>query len=187
MMKHAWVVIAVVVCVACGKDKKKEDDKASTPTPGSAEPVAAKPAEDKPAEKPLPEAEMVEHDLAPFGEAFAGYVVTAPKTAKLEFDDPSRMIVLSDEDFISLSEAEYWEDGMKALASDKDNSNIKQVSETEVRWERNPPLGKAWNVDVLVKLGEQKWSCGSGSTGTFHSSAMADRIATICKSIRKKS
>jgi hypothetical protein len=37
-----------------------------------------------------------------------------------------------------------------------------------------------------VKVGKEKWSCGTGMTGTFHSEAMADRIATICKSIRKK-
>ena len=186
-MKHALVVVAVLALVACGK--KKEEKKDPGPTAGTAAGTAATedpPKPDKPEEKTLPEVEMVEHDLAPFGEQFKGYVVTAPKDAKLDFDDPSRHITLSDEDFVALSEAEFWEDGVKSLETDKDNQNIKKVSDTEIRWERTPPLGKSWLVDVLVMVGKEKWSCGTGITGTFHSEAMADRIATICKSIKKK-
>jgi hypothetical protein len=149
-------------------------------------PEDKKPEEPKTEEKKLPDAEMVDHDMAPFGKQFTGWVVTAPKDAKLEFDDPSRHIVLSDTDFVDISEEPYWEDGIKQLDKDKDNQNIKKVSDTEYRYERTPPLGKSWLVDTLVKVGKEKWSCGTGMTGTFHSEAMADRIATICKSIRKK-
>lgn len=189
-MKRLAPLVAAVLALAPACKKKEE----AKPEPAKTEPTApvvAKP-DDKPAEPPkdepkkLPEVEMVDHDLAPFGKAFEGWVVTAPKDAKLEYDDPSRHIVLSDTDFVDISEAAYWEDGIKTLDQDKDNQNIKKVSPTEVRYERTPPLGKSWLVDTLVKVGKDKWSCGTGMTGTFHSEAMADRIATICKSIRKK-
>jgi hypothetical protein len=185
------LVLVVSILALAASCKKKEEAKGEAPK--VADPVATDTkAEDKPAEPPkdepkkLPEAEMVDHDLAPFGKPFEGMVVTAPKEAKLEFDEPSRHIVLSDTDFVDVSEAPYWEDGVKGLDKDKDNQNIKKVSETEVRYERTPPLGKSWLVDTLVKVGKDKYSCGTGMTGTFHSEAMADRIATICKSIRKK-
>jgi hypothetical protein len=146
----------------------------------------AKPSEAaKPMEAPKPSGDMVEHDMAVFGEAFKGYVVTAPKSAKLELDDPSRQIVLSDTNFVSISEAAYWEDGVAGLAQDKDNSNIKKVSDTKVRYERNPPIGKMWMVDTLVKIGDTKWSCGTGMTGP-DSAEKADQIAAVCKSIKKK-
>ena len=193
-MKRLAVVVAVLALSASCK-KKKEEDKPKDETkpaesmktpPADDKKPEAKPDEPKSEEKKLPDAEMVDHDMAPFGKQFTGWVVTAPKDAKLEFDDPSRHIVLSDTDFVDISEAPYWEDGIKALNSDKDNQNIQKVSDTEVRYERTPPLGKSWLVDILVKVGKEKWSCGTGMTGTFHSAAMADRIATICKSIRKK-
>jgi len=188
-MKRLVIVASILALTACGKKKEGEGDKAppKTDDKGSA---AMTPPKDEPKkdDKKLPEVEMVEHDLSPFGKQFAGWVVTAPKTAKLEFDDPSRHIVLSEEDFITLSEAEGWNDAIneKSLASDKDNQNIKKVSDTEYRWERTAPLGKSWLVDTLVMVGKEKWSCGTGITGTFTSEAMADRIATICKSIKKK-
>ncbi|HLL23379.1 MAG TPA: hypothetical protein VK427_14680, partial [Kofleriaceae bacterium] len=164
----------------------------SAPTRDEVKPAASAPVKVEPAEpvkdepKQLREVEMVEHDLSPFGAQFTGYVITAPKDAKLEYDDPSRHIVLSDTDYVDISEAPAWSDSVKSLDKDKDNQNIKKVSDTEYRWERTPPLGKSWLVDTLVVVGKDKWSCGTGMTGTFHSEAMADRIATICKSIKKK-
>ncbi len=194
-MNRTLVLVAVLALAACSKkkeDKPAEPAKPTEPAAGSDKKDTA-PADDKKPEAPqakddkkLPDEPMVDMDLAPFGKQFAGWVVTAPQSAKLEFDDPSRHIVLSDTDFVALDEAPYWEDGIKALDQDKDNQNIKKVSATEVRYERTPPLGKSWLVDILVKVGKEKWGCGTGMTGTFTSEAMADRIATICKSIRKK-
>lgn len=145
---------------ACSK-KEPEAGKAAKPAQEAAKPVdqaeAAKPIE---AAKPAAPAAMVELDLAPFGEAWKGYVASVPAGAKLEADDVSRQIILSDVDFLSVSEAPFWADGVKTLPTDKDNSNIVQVSDTEVRWERNPPLGKSWLVDILVKVGDAQFSCG---------------------------
>jgi hypothetical protein len=193
-MNRLVLVASILAFTGCKKkEEAKPADPAKTTDTGSAvakeEPKMAEPAKDEPAKdepKKLEEVEMVDHDLAPFGKQFAGYVVTAPKDAKIEFDDPSRQIVLSDTDFVSIGEAPYWEDSVKGLDKDKDNQNIKKVSDTEYRYERTPPLGKSWLVDMLVKVGKDKYSCGTGMTGTFHSEAMADRISTICKSIRKK-
>lgn len=188
MKRLALAVSVLALSASC----KKKEEKTEAPKPAelvAETKPAAEPAKDEPVKeepKKLADAEMVDHDLAPFGKPFEGWVVTAPKEAKLEFDDPSRQIILSDTDFVSITEAPGWEDGVKALDKDKDNQNIKKVSETEVRYERTPPLGKSWLVETLVKVGKDKWSCGTGATGTFHSEAMADRIATICKSIRKK-
>jgi hypothetical protein len=178
---------AVVLAASCkGKSDKPADNPPKTADPKPAEPPAEPP---KPAaEPPKPAAapvEMVEHDLSPFGAAFKGYVATAPKTAKIEFDDPSRHIVLSDTNFIVVDEAPYWEDGIAALEKDKDNSNIQKVSATEVRYERNPPIGKMWMVEMMVKIGKAKYSCGTGMTGP-DSKEQADLIETICKSIKKK-
>jgi hypothetical protein len=189
-MKRLVLVASVLAFYGC---KKKEETKATDTTAKPADPGSAAVAKDEPKAEPpkdepkkLADVEIVDHDLAPFGKQFTGYVVTAPKDAKIEFDDPSRHIVLSDTDFVAIEEAPYWEDGVKGLDKDKDNQNIKKVSDTEYRYERTPPLGKSWLVDTLVKIGKDKYGCGTGMTGTFHSEAMADRISTICKSIRKK-
>jgi hypothetical protein len=72
---------------------------------------------------------------------------------------------------------------VKSLAGDPDNKNIQNVSAEEVRYERNPPIGKQWCFDYLVKLGDAKWSCSSQS---FTSAAMADQLIAVCKSIKKK-
>jgi len=190
-MKRLVLLASLLALTASCKKKEDKKDEAAKPTESMAkpedkmaEPKKEEPAKDEP--KKLPEVEMVDHDLAPFGKQFTGWVVTAPKDAKLELDDPSRHIVLSDTDFVDFSEVPGWDDANKMLEQDKDNQNIKRVSATEVRYERTPPLGKSWLVDVMVKVGKEKWGCGTGITGTFTSEAMADRIATICKSIRKK-
>jgi len=110
---------AGALVTGCKKKEEAATDKAAKPT--EAQPAAdTKPADTKPTEAP-PEAkaapaELVEHDLSAFGPQFKGVVVMAPKTAKIEFDDPSRHIVLSDVDFVSISEAPYWEDGVKSLS-----------------------------------------------------------------------
>jgi hypothetical protein len=187
-MSKAFLLASLLV-FASSCNKKKEE-KQGEPTKDMTAPgdKAKDPPKDEPKveEKKLPEVEMVEHDLSPWGKQFAGYVALAPKDAKIEFDDPSRNIKLSEEDFVSVGEAPYWEDSIKTLPDDKDNKNIKKVSDTEVRYERTPPLGKSWLVDILIKVGKDKYSCGTGMTGTFTSELMADRIATICKSIKKK-
>src|SRR5262245_16885012 len=184
---------AALLAGAC----KSKNDKPADNAPKAADPKPAEPAADpaKPAEteKPAPEpakpapapVEMVEHDLAPFGAAFKGYVATAPKTAKIEFEDPSRHISLSDTNFITIEEAPYWEDGVASLGKDKDNSNIQKISATEVRYERNPPIGKMYLVEMLVKIGKAKYSCGTGMTGPS-SKEEADLVESICKSIKKK-
>ena len=154
-MNRLVLVASLLAFTGCKKkEEAKPADPAKTTEPAKDmakdEPKVAEPAADEP--KQLAEVEMVDHDLAPFGKAFEGYVVTAPKDAKIEFDDPSRQIVLSDTDFVSIGEAPYWEDSVKGLDKDKDNQNIKKVSDTEYRYERTPPLGKAWLVDTLVKV-----------------------------------
>lgn len=185
-MKLIIGVLSVSLFACSGK---KDDAPAATTAD---QPVAAKPTEPSTAvptpeaPKAAPAAKLVETDLSPFGPAFKGYVAMVPEGAKLEFDDPSRHITLSDTDFVSISEAPYWEDGVKSLATDKDNKNIKNVSATEVTYERTPPLGIAWAVDMLVVVNKSKFSCTTGDPGTFTSAAMRDAIADICKSIKKK-
>ena len=93
--------------------------------------------------------------------------------------------MLSDVNFVTISEAPFWEDGIGSLEKDKDNSNIKKVSPTEVRYERSPPIGKMYLVEMLVKVGATKFSCGTGSMGPDSQKA-ADEVAAICKSVRKK-
>ena len=107
----------------------------------------------------------------------------APEGTKVTFDDPSRQLAISEEDFLSVSEAPYYADGVKSLAGDKDNSNIQVVSDTEARWERNPPLGKQWNFDIKIDVGGASYSCNGGS---FTSAAVADKLVAICKSMKKK-
>ncbi|MBK6922157.1 MAG: hypothetical protein IPH07_32495 [Deltaproteobacteria bacterium] len=172
-------------------DKKADDKKADAKgEPAKAEPAAdakAEPAADAKAEpaadaKPAV-AELEEIDLSPWGDAFKGYVAMAPKGTKVEFDDPSRQLIISDVDFVSMGEAPGYADAIKSLASDKDNSNINVVSETEARWERNPPLGKQWNFDIKLDIGGKPWSCNGG---TFTDAAMGDALVNVCKSIKKK-
>jgi hypothetical protein len=109
----------------------------------------------------------------------------APAGSKVVFDDPSRQLSIGDENenFLSVSEAPYYADGVKSLSKDPDNSNIAIVSDTEARWERNPPLGKEWNFDVKIDVGGAAYSCGGS---TFTSAAVADQLVAICKSIKKK-
>lgn len=184
------LAIALLGSAACGKKKQEAgaaatDDK-TAPAVGSdkgAVPVAtdtkpAPPAEDKPLDLPA-DAEI---DLSPWGGPWKGMVAMAPAGAKVELDEPSRQMKINDTDFLSVGEAPFYADSVANLSKDKDNSNIKTVSPTEARWERNPPLGKEFNFDV--KLAAPKdWDC-SGST--FTSAAMADRLVAICKSIHKK-
>ena len=183
-MKHTAVLaiaLAAVLSTAC---KKKDEGK-------KADPTAAKPGDkpaDKPADKPVdppppPPAADKEVDLSVWGAPFAGFVAMAPEGTKVTFDDPSRQLAISEEDFLSVSEAPYYADGVKGLASDKDNSNIQIVSDTEARWERNPPLGKQWNFDIKIDVGGAAYSCNGGS---FTSAAVADKLVAICKSMKKK-
>jgi hypothetical protein len=182
---HKIGFLVALSLVGC-KDKKETP--AAQPDPG---PAATKPAEPAaPAQPPPPPApapaKLVETDLSPFGPQFKGYVAMAPEGAKLEFSDPSRFIHLDDKDFVSIGEAPYWEDAVGGLSKDPDNKNIKKVSDTEYQYERTPPLGTAYSVDVLVKIGKTKWSCNAGDPGTFTSDARRQEIAAICKSIHKK-
>ena len=180
-------LVLATTLVACGSKKKEGEGGDPAPAAKASEPKAADPApaEAKPA-APAPSAKLVETDLSKFGPAFKGYVAMIPEGAKLEFDDPSRHITLSDTDFVSISEAPYWEDGVASLAKDPDNKKIEKIGDNTVKYERTPPLGTAWAVDVLVKLGKDKFSCTAGDPGTFTSAAMRDSIEAICKSIKKK-
>jgi hypothetical protein len=153
------------------EEKKAADAKVDAPTDvAKAEPAAAL-APDK------------EIDLSPWGPEFKGWVVMAPEGSKVELDDTSRQLSISETDFISVSEAPGYADAVKGLAGDKDNSNIKVVSDTEARWERNPPLGKQWNFDIKMDVGGKPWSCNGA---TFTDAAMADKLVAICKSMKKK-
>lgn len=170
------LALATVLSTAC---KKKDEGK-------KAEPTAAKPGDkpaNKPADPPPPPAADKEVNLSAWGAPFAGFVAMAPEGTKVTFDDPSRQLAISDEDFLSVSEAPYYADGVKGLAGDKDNSNIQIVSDTEARWERNPPLGKQWNFDIKIDVGGAAYSCNGGS---FTSAAVADKLVAICKSMKKK-
>ncbi len=156
-------------------DAKVDEKKADAPADAKADAPADAPAAAAAADKEL--------DLSAFGPDFKGFVAMAPEGTKVEFDDPSRQLQISDVDFLSVGEAPGYADAVKGLANDKDNSNIKIVSDTEARWERNPPLGKEWAFDVKIDIGGKPWSC-SGST--FTDAAMADKLVGICKSIKKK-
>jgi hypothetical protein len=175
-----YATLLLVSITACKSSDSVPNNAAPPPAPKPAAEPAAAPA------PPAPAAKLVETDLSKLGAPFKGYVAMIPDGAKLEFDDPTRQIHLSDVDYVSISAAEYWEDGVAGLSKDKDNKNITKVSATEYRYERTPPLGTAWAVDVLVKTAGAKWSCSAGDPGTFTSAAMRDQIAAICNSIHKK-
>lgn len=157
-----------------GKDAKKADGKGTAKVDDKAEAKA---------DAPPPAAADKEIDLAAWGPAFAGWVAMAPEGTKVELDDPSRQLKISETDYLSVGEAPGYDDAIKGLANDKDNSNIKIVSPTEARWERNPPLGKEWSFDIKLDVGGKPWSC-SGST--FTDAPMADKLVAICKSMKKK-
>ncbi len=161
-------------------DAKKADAKKATDEKA---PEAKADAPTEVAKADPPAAADEEIDLSVWGPEFAGWVAMAPAGTKVEFDDPSRQLAISDEDFLSVGEAPGYADAIKSLAGDADNSNIVVVSETEARWERNPPLGKEWNFDIKMDVGGKPWSC-AGST--FTDAAMADKLVAICKSMKKK-
>lgn len=177
----------MLVTGACGKKKEGEADKDTAAKPATETPTTKEADPPKEAPKPAaPAGKPVDVDLSAWGPAFKGYVATVPEGSVVEFDDPSRHLKLSDVDYVSVGEAPYWEDAVAGLSKDPDNKNIKKVSDTEYRYERTPPLGTAWAVDMLIKVGKDKFSCTAGDPGTFTSDAMRDQISAICKSIRKK-
>lgn len=178
------LVLAAASLSACKKkEENKPADPAAKPTDPAAKPAdpVAKPAD--PVPTPPPAAALAEVDLSAWGDAWKGWVAMAPAGTKVEFDDPSRQLIISDTDFVSVSEAPGYADAVKGLGTDPDNSEIKVVSDTEARWMRNPPLGKQWNFDVKVDVGGAPYSC---SGGTFTDAAMADTLVNVCKSIKKK-
>jgi|GEM_PF-3599529 len=183
MKNTLLLTLALSSVLAVGCKKKDDDKKAETPTTATKPGDTAKPADPTPPPPPPPAAADKEIDLSAWGPAFAGYVAMAPEGTKVEFDDPSRQLTISDTDYVSVSEAEFWGDGVKSLATDPDNTEIKNVSDTEVRYMRNPPLGKQWNFDLKLDIGGKTFSCGGN---TFTDAAMADKLVAICKSIKKK-
>lgn len=186
---HCVVVLGLSLGAACDSKTDAASDKKADAKKADAK-VDAKKADakvDAPTEvakaEPTPAAADVEIDLSVWGPEFAGWVAMAPAGTKVEFDDPSRQLSISDEDFLSVGEAPGYADAIKGLAGDADNSNIVVVSETEARWERNPPLGKEWNFDIKMDLDGKPWSC-AGST--FTDAPTADKLVAICKSMKKK-
>lgn len=180
--------IALLFAAACGKKTEEgakpgpsPTDKATETTTDKVDTTADK-EEAKPADKPLTLPADTEIDLSPWGGPFKGMVATAPAGSKVELDEPSRQMKITDTDFLSVGEAPYYADAIAGLAKDKDNSNIQKLSDSEARWERNPPLGKEYNFDIKLTA-VKDWDC-SGST--FTSPAMADKLVAICKSIKKK-
>lgn len=168
----AALVASSLLVIGC---KKEESAAPSTPTPA---PVAAPAAAAAPAAPAL-----VEVDLSKWGPAFAGYIAMAPKGTVVEFDDPSRQLKISDDDYLKVSEAPFFEDAIAGLEKDPDLKNIVKVSATEATYERTPPLGKMWCFDTLVTTGKDKWSCSAESlTGADAAKSML----AICKSIKKK-
>lgn len=129
----------------------------------------------------------VKEDIAldPFGPDFVGMVATVPAGTKLVADEFSRQFILNDFEFVAVSDAPYWEDGVKGILSDKTLQNVQRKSPTDVRWEATPPIGKTWYIDTLVKVGKKPYSCGN-QIGTTSGPAMVDAFAAICSSIRKK-
>jgi hypothetical protein len=175
-MRNVIAVASTLLMVACGSggtDSAKNDAKSAAP--GSS--AAAKGDKD---EKPAA-VEMVELSLEPLDKSLAGYVMSAPKGAKID----GTQVKFGEYDFLDLSISPGWDDAVKGLGNDKLNENIKKVSDTEYRWERVPPIGRMFMVDVLVKVGDVKWSCTTGFTGPAKVET-ADLISTMCKSIKKK-
>lgn len=168
------VVAAVVVSSLLGC--KKDGEAPSTPAPGAVPPPAAAPP-------PAPKGpELVEVDLSPWGDAFKGYVAMAPKGTKVQFDDPSRQLLVTESDYLNMNEAPFFEDGLASVGKDPEQKNVVKTA-TEASWERDPPLGHAWAFDALVKTGDAKWSCNGE---TFSNAEMARTLQAICKSVKKK-
>ncbi len=184
-MKNSLLLALALSTVASLAACKKKDEAKKTDSPTTATNKPTDKPTDKPAEPtPAPLLADKEIDLAPWGPAFAGYVAMAPEGTDVSFDDPSRQLTFGeDNNYVSVSEAPFWADGIKTLSTDPDNSELKNVSDTEVRWMRNPPLGKEWNFDLKLDIGGKPYGC-SGST--FTSATMADKLVSICKSIKKK-
>jgi hypothetical protein len=183
-------LVSVVIATAC----KKDNEKAPAPTPSAPAPSAAGPSAPvapTPDPTPAPVAapapgKMVELELAAFGADFKGYTISAPEGAVVEFDAPSRHIKWGESEYLAIDDAPFWEDAVAGLAKDKDNQNIVVSKGIMARWERTPPLGRSWLVDVVVKVGKNKLSCNNGMTGTFTSKEIADLAETMCKSMHKK-
>ncbi len=170
--------------VPAGWDKsscsEKSDDKKSEKKSEKSEDKSEKAEK---AEKAPKAAALVEIDLSAWGPAFKGWVAMAPAGAKVTFDDPSRQIQVTEEDYLKVSEAPGFADSVASLDKDKDNSNIKKVSATEVTYERNPPMGKQWCFDTMFTVGKDKWSCAAETTTSAEASK---QMLAICKSIKKK-
>ncbi len=156
---------------------KPENKKAFEELKAAANAAAAEPA------KAAAPVEVKEIDLSAFGPSFKGYVAMAPSTSKVEFDDPSRFLHISELDYLKLSEAPFFADGIASLSKDPDNKNIVKLGELGATYERNPPLGKQWCFDYQVKIGADAWSCSAES---FTSAEVAKQLLEICKSIKKK-
>jgi hypothetical protein len=198
-MKNILVTVSLVslaTVAAC----KKDSEKAAAPAPSAPAPTAptapaplapAPTAPSAPAPEPAPAAapgpgKMIELDLAAFGADFKGYTISAPAGAVVEFDAPSRQIKWGESEYLSIDDAPFWEDAAAGLTKDKDNQNVVVTKGVMARWERTPPLGKSWLVDVVVKVGKNKLSCNNGMTGTFTNKETADLAETMCKSLHKK-
>jgi hypothetical protein len=187
-MRNAFLVASALLVMACGGGGDKKTDASSTAKgsssasgTGSAAPKGDKDAKSEKEPKPAAAVEMVELSLEPIDKSLAGYVMMAPKGAKID----ELQIKFGEDDFLDFSMAGGWEDAVKGLGSDKLNENIKKVSDTEYRWERVPPIGRMYMVDVLVKVGAAKWSCNTGLTGPLKIET-ADLISKMCNSVKKK-
>jgi hypothetical protein len=151
----------------------KEAAAGTAPTPTAVAPVLEAPK--KPA--------LVELDLSKWGPAFKGYVALAPAGSTLEFDDPSRQLKISENDYLNLNEAPFFEDALASIG--KGDDTVKNVVKkvTEATWERTAPIGAFWSFDVLVTTGKDKWSC-NGETLTDATTRAV--LVDVCKSIKKK-
>jgi hypothetical protein len=181
-MTNRSLLMLLVAVSAC--DEKKPAPPPMPEKPAEMKTVKMNVAETKPAEpEAKPAGDLKEVDLSVWGPAWKGYVLMAPAGAKATFDDPSRQLTLSETDYLKLSEAPFFEDGVGSLEKDKDNKNIAKVSTAEVTYERTPPLGKQWCFDMLYVKEKEKWSC---SAETFTSAEMSKQLRDVCKSIKKK-